>query len=122
MGKLSCLGELTLSYNLGDLWQTMICLDQNFEENNGLRTFFWCLSELSRPFRVLFGQTPTSRNITTQLLGSYLKPHDAIPTNTIGSWLTQLLPLSGNDPAILHNIRAASVNTTRQFLPVDVFR
>ena len=59
-------------------------------------------------------------NIATQLLGSYLKPHDSITINMIGRWIKQLLTLSGNDTEILHNIRATSVNETIPFLPVDV--
>ena len=46
---------------------------------------------------------------------------DAITINTIVRWIKKLLTLSGNDTVILDNIRAASVNKTGQFLPVDVF-
>ena len=58
---------------------------------------------------------------TTKLFISYVKPHKAVGTNTIGRWLKQLLHDSGIDTTIFkaHSTRAASVSKVSHSLPTD---
>ena len=58
---------------------------------------------------------------TTKLFISYVKPHKAVGTHTIGRWIKQLLQESGIDTTIFkaHSTRAASVSKVSHSLPTD---
>jgi len=58
---------------------------------------------------------------TTKLFISYVKPHKAIGTHTLGRWIKQLLRDSGIDTTIFkaHSTRAASVSKVSHSLPTD---
>ena len=60
---------------------------------------------------------------TTKLFISYVKPHKAVGTHTIGRWIKQLLQGSGIDTTITifkaHSTRAASVSKVSHSLPTD---
>ena len=58
---------------------------------------------------------------TTKLFISYVQPHKAVGTHTIGRWIKQLLQDSGIDTTIFkaHSTRAASVSKVSHSLPTD---
>ena len=58
---------------------------------------------------------------TTKLFISYVKPHKAVGTHTIGRWIKHLLQDSGIDTTIFkaHSTRAASVSKVSHSLPTD---
>ena len=76
-----------------------------------------------RTLQCYLDRASTLRSRTTsQLLISYVKPHNAVTTNTVSRWIKQVLTLSGIDIRTFkaHSTRAASVSKASNSLPVDV--
>ena len=57
----------------------------------------------------------------TALLLSYVKPFSSAGSNTVGSWIKNLLEQSGVDTSVfkVHSIRAASANKVNQTARID---
>ena len=67
-------------------------------------------------------RTECIRKQESQLLISFVKPHNAVSTDTIARWLKTIMTLSGVDTTIFkaHSCRSASTSKAKDFdIPID---
>ena len=108
----------------------LFCLEKHTKQNRPGNLFStFCVRRYDHdnlcPYQTLEAyveRTSVLRGTTTiKLFISYVKPHKAVGTQTIGRWIKQLLQESGIDTTVFkaHSTRAASVSKVSHSLPTD---
>lgn len=126
--------QTLVSLDIGSMKKTQQSYIFNLQEHakqnrpgNVLSTF--CVRKYDQenlcPYRTLESYlektAPLRETMNTKLFLSYVKPHKAIGSSTVGRWIKQLLQDSGVDTTVYkaHSTRVASVSKVSHSLPTD---